>query len=101
MLRWALEQYPPCYMDYVMSCTAAAEGGHLEVLKWAVEQGCLMCESVCLAAARFNHLAVLKWARAQDNPCPWNADTCLAAAQHGHLVRRCRLTVSNPEFKAR
>jgi hypothetical protein len=29
------------------------------------------------------HLEILKWAR--DNGCPWNELTCSYAAEHGHL----------------
>jgi hypothetical protein len=30
-------------------------------------------------------LALLQWLRAQDPPCPWDADTCYAAAgAEGH-----------------
>ena len=34
-------------------------------------------------AAENGHLEVLKWARA--NGCPWNEETCRAAASSGHL----------------
>jgi len=31
------------------------------------------------------HLHVLQWARAQEPPCPWDADVCTFAATNGHL----------------
>ena len=43
---------------------AAAEHGHLEVLRWAREHGCPWNEDTCYYAARNGHLAVLQWARA-------------------------------------
>ena len=54
-----------------------------ERLKWARENGCQWDEGVCSAAARGGHLEVLQYARA--NGCPWNEDTCSAAALGGHL----------------
>jgi hypothetical protein len=51
-------------------CAYAARGGHLEVLKWARENGCPWDEKTCAHAARGGHLKVLKWAR--ENGCPWD-----------------------------
>ncbi|CAN0461067.1 unnamed protein product, partial [Hapterophycus canaliculatus] len=42
----------------------AAERGHLEVLKWARENGCPWDRMTCVHAARGEHLEVLAWARA-------------------------------------
>jgi len=62
----------------------AAEGGHLEVLKWAREHNCPWHgEDVCSDAAGGGHLEVLQWAR--DHDCPWDKTTCECAAQHGFL----------------
>ena len=51
----------------------AAEGGHLEVLQWAHQNGCPWDEGTCKAAAKKGHLEVLKWAR--QNGCPWGLNT--------------------------
>ena len=66
-------------------CALAARGGHLEVLKWAREQGCpwLRKHSICYDAAGGGHLDVLKWARAHN--FRWNAQLCALAAEGGHL----------------
>jgi len=61
----------------------AAQRGHLEVLKWARENGCPWYEKTCAYAAAGGHLEVLKWARA--NGCPWDERTCTHAAEGGHL----------------
>ena len=37
----------------------------------------------CGRAAEGGHLEVLQWAR--QNGCPWDSDTCAGAAQFGHL----------------
>ena len=50
------------------TCEIAAKNGHLEVLKYARENGCPWDEWTCSFAARNGHLEVLKWAR--ENGCP-------------------------------
>ena len=52
----------------------AALNGHLEVLKWARENGCEWNSNTCANAALNGHLEVLKWAR--ENGCEWDSDTC-------------------------
>ena len=51
MLKWAREHH--CPWDE-LTCTLAAECGHLEVLRWAWEQGCPWDADECArrAAAR-------------------------------------------------
>jgi hypothetical protein len=56
----------------------AAQNGSLEVLKWAREP------QVCANAAEGGHLEVLQWAREHD--CPWDEDTCAAAADIREFV---------------
>jgi len=68
-----------------LTCSWAAEGGHLEVLKWARENGCPWNERTCSCAAKGGHLEVLKWAR--ENGCPWGEQTCSFAA--GTATSRC------------
>ena len=62
---------------------AAALGGHLDVLLWALANGCPWDASTCTFAAKDGHLKVLQWARV--NGCPWDGGTCAGAAQRGHL----------------
>jgi hypothetical protein len=45
-----------------MTCSGAAEHGHLEVLKWAREHDCPWDEGTCVAAADNGNLEVLRWA---------------------------------------
>ena len=59
----------PCDWD-ANTCRRAAEGGFLEVLQWARENGAEWDGRTCFEAAKNNHLGVLQWARA--NGCPWN-----------------------------
>lgn len=65
------------------TCMLAANYGHLEVLQWAVSQGCPLNKWTCTYAASSGHLEILRWARSQN--CPWDEWTCAFAAQNGHL----------------
>ena len=67
-------------------CAWAAHGGHLEVLRWLQDRGCVppwqeWDMRVCEAAAERGDLGMLQWARA--NGCPWDAYTCSYAAGGG------------------
>ena len=53
------------------------------MLQWARANGCPWNEWTCTAAAKGGHLEVLQWAR--ENGCPWNKWTCSEAAKGGHL----------------
>ncbi len=61
------------------TCAYAAQGGQLEVLKWAHENGCYWNSQICAYAAHGGHLELLKWARA--NGCEWEADRCMIVAR--------------------
>ena len=80
ILKWAMAEGSTTNQ---WTCSAAAFGGHLEVLQWVKAGGCYWDEDTCAAAAEGGHLEVLKWARAQG--CPWDGRTCTAAARGGHL----------------
>ena len=62
---------------------AAARGGHLEVLQWAVEHGCPWHKEATYEAAGGGHLEELQWA--VEHECPWDEWTTYAAAGGGHL----------------
>ena len=68
-------------------CKGAAQGGHLEVLKFlrGLDPPCPWDEETCEMAAMEGRLDVLKFLRSQDPPCPWNVQTCSEAALGGHL----------------
>ena len=53
-------------------------GGHLDVLKYAHDNGCPWSEITCAYAANGGHLNVLKYAR--EKGCPWNKEQCLECA---------------------
>lgn len=64
-------------------CAAAAAGGHLEALKWLRNNKYEWDSWTCTQAAMNDHLEVLKWAR--FNGCRWNSWTINAAAEKGYL----------------
>ena len=71
------------------TCRGAAEGGHLDVLKWLRLPGkpegqCDWDTWACMGAAEGGQLEVLKWLRLPGKPegqCDWDASTCSAAAE--------------------
>ena len=112
LAKWALaEGCPRGNEDGVTMAEAAAEFGHLEVVKWLCGEGgfamdknmmagaaisgnlelvqwlqgegCDWSARTCHDAAEAGQLRVLQWLRA--NGCPWDVNTCNVAAQHGHL----------------
>tara|TARA_B110000046_G_scaffold93492_1_gene101435 strand:- start:44 stop:256 length:213 start_codon:yes stop_codon:yes gene_type:complete len=58
----------PYKADRTSPTLPVTEGGHLEVLKWARANGCPWDEDTCEAAAEGGQLEVLEWAVA--NGCP-------------------------------
>ena len=61
------------------TCSAAAVGGHLAVLRWAHEHGAPWDQNTCEASAGRGHLHCLQWAH--DNGCPWSRDTTAWASR--------------------
>jgi hypothetical protein len=80
VLRWARENGCPWNSN---TCSSAANGGHFEILKWARENGCPWGSSTCAYAVKGGHFEILKWAR--QNGCPWDSNTCSYAAHGGHF----------------
>ena len=65
----------------------AAQGGHLDVLKFlrGLDPPCPWDERTCAAAAREGRLEALKFLRGQNPPCPWSRRYCREdAAKDGH-----------------
>ena len=80
VLKWARQNGCPWGKG---TCQAAAKGGHLEVLQWLRRNGCEWDENTCAWAASAGRLETLRWAR--ENGCPWNEKACMYAAKGGHL----------------
>ncbi len=79
ILKWARENG----YEWGDCARNAGSYGHLETLKWARENGCDWDSGVCTFAAKHGHLDILIWAR--ENGCDWDSDVCRYAAEYGHL----------------
>lgn len=81
ILQWLMDQ--GCIMDaYTVSC--AVKKGQLEAVKWLRDQGYPWnSKRMCSLAAWAGHLHILQYAREQG--CPWHAATCDAAAKGGRV----------------
>ena len=66
-----------------MVCNWAAKGGHMDILNYLRERGCVWDETVTSGAAKGGHFELLKWLRQED--CPWDKYTVRNAAKNGHL----------------
>ena len=73
MCRALEEQLAGCPFDDE-TCRRAAQGGHLETLKWLRANGCPWDGRTCAYAALRGYRRVVEWARA--NGCPWSEETC-------------------------
>ncbi len=71
-----------CDWDFLTPALAAF-GGHLECLKYAYENGCRWNEITTSYAAQTGHLQSLKYAR--ENGCPWDSRTPYYAAVHNKI----------------
>lgn len=66
--------------------SARAAAGDLVGIQWLRSQSCAWSSHCCAAAAEHGHLAVLRWLLAQRPACPLDAGLCaLAAASAGQL----------------
>jgi len=74
MLKWLVTQKWAWPYRNEWTCVAAAQGGHLETLKWLKKRDGRLNEWVCWTAARNGHLEVLKWALA--NGASWDLQSC-------------------------
>ncbi len=71
----------------VNTAVAAACGGQLAVLQWAIAHGVSRDDKICNLAAQYGHLGVLEWweATAAHREHLWNKGVCSYAANGGHL----------------
>lgn len=71
--------------------SAAAQGGHLEVLRWCRSQGYAWPVGTSYLAATRGHFDVLRWLRA--NGCPWSPSTMAGAVEANNLemLQWCRV----------
>ena len=81
LLKWAILN--GCKLSSTV-CSIAAFHGHFEILKWARKNGCRWDSWVCKNACEYGHFEILKWAR--KNGCELNYEKCVyLAAKNNHL----------------
>ncbi len=71
------------FCDIRNVCDYGAFGGHINVIKWGCNNGCLWDTKTCSFAALNGHLECLKYLH--EGGCPWFDLTCAYAARNGHL----------------
>jgi hypothetical protein len=81
LLRWVREE-KECAWDWRTSGIAAYLG-NLEMLKYCVENGCLVHADHCMIAAKFGNLECLKYLHEKN--CAWDYGTSGVAADLGNL----------------
>lgn len=83
VLRWLIENNYPWTLD--MS-TIASTKGHLHILQWLKDNNFPLSDEAFESAIPGNHLDVLKWIALNKNPLKWNLkSSCAKAAQYGNL----------------
>jgi len=81
LLRWLREEKKFLWDE--MTINAAAQHGHLHIVKYCMEQKCMHDELVCAFAAKNGHLNILKYLH--ENGAPWDSWTCAFARENNHL----------------
>jgi len=81
LLRWVREE-KECDWDH-MTSRMAADNGNLDMLKYCVENGCVVHKGTCLLAAENGHLACLEYLRSKN--CPWDERVCELAHENNHI----------------
>jgi hypothetical protein len=56
----------------------------LNILIWAIENGCPLDEYTCSYAAEYGHLNILQWAI--EHGCPWDRNQCLKKAEKNNYT---------------
>ena len=82
LLKWAREE-KKCEWDEG-TINEAASQGYLEMVKYCVANGCHIDGRACAWAADGGHLEVLKYLR-EEAKAPWDSATANVSAANGHL----------------
>ena len=82
LLKWAREEKKCKWGDRTID--AAAYQGNLEMVKYCVANECPIYEYTCTCAAGGGHLEVLKYLH-EEVKAPWDEKTASRAAFNGHL----------------
>ena len=67
LVRWLREVKKFDWNEWTIN--AAAQNGHLHIVKYCMEQKCPRCELACSSAAKSGHLDILKYLHENGAPC--------------------------------
>jgi len=81
VVQWAMDLQHHCWNNETWK--AAADSGHVHIMRWALSEGIPPHEDACTGAAWNGRLEVLKWCHAKQ--FPWNYRTCDVASFKGHI----------------
>jgi len=84
VLDWLFEFIKPERL-HVDVTAGAVKGGHLELLKWLLSKNVSWGPKCCANAVEYRRADILTFLRTSKPRCPWNSDTCSAAAKIGDL----------------
>ena len=79
LVRWLREVKKFDWNEYTIN--AAAQFGHLHIVKYCMEQKCPL-GIACAHAAKSGHLDILKYLH--ENGAPWDSWTCFYARKNNH-----------------
>jgi hypothetical protein len=82
LLKWIREEKKCQWNERTIN--AAAYQGNLEMVKYCVANKCPLGYGACAYAADGGHLEVLKYLR-EEAKAPWSSETANWAAENGHL----------------
>ena len=82
LLKWIREEKKCQWNERTIN--AAAYQGNLEMVKYCVANECPIDDVACAYAADGGHLEVLKYLR-EEAKAPWDSETAAWAAENGHL----------------
>jgi len=81
LLRWLREE--KMFEWYDRAINAAAENGHLHIVKYCMRHGSPINELPCALAAKSGNLDILTYLH--ENGAPWDFKTCGFAAKSNHM----------------
>ena len=81
LVRWLREVKKFDWNEWTIN--AAAQFGHLHIVKYCMKHKCPCSRLVCALAAEFGHLNILKYLH--ENGVPWDYKTCAFARENNHL----------------
>lgn len=84
VMKWLVVNVESCEWHQHASCVIA-ERGRRDILEWAIEHGCTIRTDTCTGAASGGYVEMLRWL-VQDVGCDWNARrVAITVCSSGHI----------------